>query len=179
MYTSRFIVVAVAGGLVLSLASCRTSRPESLAGWGGCLARDHSLEKQEESEGPSLEVVSGSEGFVLLLRAHWDESLFSPEYSWGSLRLMLGSDLQPDLTITLDGKHHGMYREGDQVLLFNTVEVVGTVLVKELGEEEVVLVLDLVARGEKNPGDDERVTQELKGEVRAEIVKEMEECPAP
>ena len=123
------------------LAGCRAPRPSSIERWEACVVERGRVERS------SVRVTVGpGTAPVVFLHARWGDSPFVSEYSWGELMAELTGGLSGGATTTYaNGAPAAAYREGGQILAFDTDRLDGSIRVVRSDARTAVLDVDVRA----------------------------------
>jgi hypothetical protein len=122
-----------------------------------------------------LEVVEG-EGRVLLLHSRWGESAVRTEYQSATLLIELVDLSDGDSqAIELDQAGIGQYREGGQILVYDSQMMRGSVTQVATEEDEAEIALDIVTAA---PTVDLNHfgSVGIRGTIEAERVQSIQDC---
>jgi hypothetical protein len=157
--------------IATTVAGCRTRKPSSIERWSACLVEHGHIERT----GDQVEIGAGPTP-TLFLHVRWGESPFVTEYTWGSLMAELSGGLASGATTPFaSGAPRASYREGGQILVFDTDRLEGTVRVVRADARSAVLDVDLAA-GWPRVDLDKRGVVPARGTITAKLVASPREC---
>jgi len=181
-YKKIFLSLAASLALLIVLfMSCGeySSRKPELSSWKACVITDHKLVDDtlhRHDPVPGKKEIAQKGYSVLYVGTRWGRSLIIPEYSAAFLYLELPWPLKEKKIYEISKKTNSLYREGGQVLVWNSVTVTGKVEVKKINHDEIVLNLDLKP-GENTMKNRSFKAKEIKGSVSARIFPSLKKCP--
>lgn len=127
--------------LAAAVAGCRRPKPSSIERWAACVVEHGHVGRT----GDRVEIGPGPTP-TLYLHVRWGDSPFVTEYSWGELMAELSGGLTAGATTQFtNSAPPASYREGGQLLVFDTDRLEGTVHVVRADARTAVLEVDLSA----------------------------------